>query len=148
MKKIILSVLFLSVFTIASVPIFVNAQTPQSGGTNNTATEQSGGTNNTTGMPKLTNPVKGINSIEDVLFKAVDIAIFLGVIIAVFMFIFIGFKLVMAQGEPKALGEAKNWFLAAVIGTAILIGSKVIVEVIKNTLTEAGVVKSELFKKP
>ncbi len=97
-------------------------------------------------IPKLSNPIYA-NSFEELLFAVVDIAIFIGVTIAVFIFIFIGFKFVMAQGDPKALSEAKQWFLYAVIGTALLIGSKLIVEVIKNTVTGAGLVKQELFNK-
>jgi hypothetical protein len=96
--------------------------------------------------PKLRNPLQA-NNIEKLLFSVVDIMIFIGVIVAVFVFIYIGFKFVMAQGNDEALKDAKRWFMYAVIGTAILIGSKLIVSVIENTLTSAGVVKQDLFKK-
>jgi hypothetical protein len=104
--------------------------------------------NGNSALPTLKNPLKGVNSITDLLYKMVDILIFIGVIVAVFMFIFIGFKFVWAQGDPKGLAEARSWFMYAVIGTAILISSKVIVEVIKNTLTSAGVVDERIWNKP
>ncbi len=93
---------------------------------------------------KLDNPIKA-NNIQQLLFQVVDIMIFIGAIVAVFAFIWIGFKLILAQGNESALKEAKEYFLAAVIGTAILIGSKVIVEVMKNTLVSAGVVDQSQF---
>jgi hypothetical protein len=101
----------------------------------------------TKSIPKLSNPLK-VNSFTDLLYKVVDLLVFIGVIIAVFMFIFIGFKFVWAQGNDKELAEAKKWFMYAVIGTAILISSKVIVEVIKNTLTAAGVVDQRIWNDP
>jgi hypothetical protein len=98
-------------------------------------------------LPTLSNPIYA-NSIADLIYKIVDIFIFLGVIVAVLMFIFVGFKFVWARGDSKAVGEARQWFYWLAIGTAILITSKVIVEVIKNTFISAGVVNEELFKKP
>ncbi len=95
-------------------------------------------------IPSLQNPLKAKN-VTDVLLSIVDLAIFLGVILAVFMFIFIGFKFILAQGNSAKLAEARSWFLYAAIGTAVLISSKVIVEVIKSTFISAGVVDSKLF---
>jgi len=93
---------------------------------------------------KLDNPIKA-NSIQKLLLDIVDLAIFLGTMVAVFVFVFIGFKLVMAQGNPKEIDSVKEWFKWAVIGTAILISSKVIVAVVANTLTSAGVVDKSVF---
>ncbi len=95
--------------------------------------------------PALQNPLKAGN-VKDVLFSLVDLAIFIGVILAVLTFIWIGFKFVLAGGDPGAVTDARKWFLWAVVGTAILISSKVIVEVIKNTLTSTGVVNEKIFK--
>lgn len=100
-------------------------------------------------IPKLINPLKSDfgGSIENLILSLVDLAIFAGTILVVFVFIWIGFKFVMAQGDPGAINEAKEWFLYAVIGTALLISSKVIVEIVKNTLISAGVVDERIFKR-
>jgi hypothetical protein len=95
-------------------------------------------------IPTLGNPLK-VDSLQDLLLKVADLLIFIGIIVAVLMFIFIGFKFVWAQGNDSELTEAKKWFLYCVIGTAILLSSKVIVEVVKNTLTAAGVVDKNQF---
>jgi hypothetical protein len=92
------------------------------------------------------NPIHA-NNVTELLNTVVDIAINIGAIIAVIMFIVIGFKFVLAQGNETELKTAKEWFMYAVIGTAILISSKVIVEVVKSTLISAGVVNQDLFNK-
>jgi len=98
-------------------------------------------------FPRIGNPIKA-NNITEILYTIVDIAVFVGVIIAVLMFIFIGFKFVLAQGNETELKNARKWFLYAVVGTAILISSKVIVDVIKNTTISAGLVNEKFFNNP
>jgi hypothetical protein len=123
-----------------------NTNTTNSGGTLNGSNSSSGGSlNGSSALPTLRNPLKNVSSVSDLLYKLVDLLIFVGVIVAIFMFIFIGFKFVWAQGDPKGLQEARSWFVYAVIGTAILISSKVIVDGIKNTLTSAGVVDEKIW---
>lgn len=100
----------------------------------------------TTPIPPLTNPIK-VSNVQEALFLTVDLMIFIGTILAVLAFIFIGFKFVMAQGNDTELSNAKKWFMYAAIGTAVLISSKVIVEVIKNTFVSTGIVNESLFKK-
>jgi hypothetical protein len=96
--------------------------------------------------PTLGNPLK-VNNLQEFLFMLVDLAITIGVVIAVLVFIWIGFQFVMAQGNDAKLKDAKNWFLYAAIGTGILISSRVIVDVIKNTFISAGVVDPKTFNK-
>lgn len=98
-------------------------------------------------IPSLQNPLQ-TKDVKTLLGTIVDFAIFIGLILAVLVFIFIGFKFVMAQGSDSALKEAKTWFLYAVIGTAVLISAKVIVDVVTNTFISAGIVNENLLKKP
>ena len=67
---------------------------------------------------KLQNPIKAKN-VTEVLVAVVDLAIFIGVILAVLVFILIGFKFVLAQGNSEKLTEAKKWFLWVIVGLAI-----------------------------
>lgn len=155
MKKILLSTLL--TLTIFSIGQFVmaeeiedNAGDPQSGMDGNSPSSGMEGSRSgqpSKQLPTLGNPLEA-DSISELLLTMADVIIFIGVILAVFAFIFIGFKFVWAQGDPAALKTARSWFYAAVIGTAILISSKVIVEVIKNTFTSAGIVNEDLFNEP
>jgi hypothetical protein len=98
-------------------------------------------------IPSLQNPLQ-VNNVQELLAKVVDYAIFLGLIFATLMFVFIGFKFIMAQGDSKAISEARSWFLWAVIGTALLISARIIVDVVKNTSISAGLVDPKVFNKP
>lgn len=93
---------------------------------------------------KLQNPLRA-NSVSEVIFLAVDLAVYIGVAFATLAIIFVGFKFVMAQGDPKAISEAKSWFFGIIVGLAILISAKVTVEIIKNTFINAGVVDKNAF---
>ena len=96
---------------------------------------------------KLQNPLKA-ESIQEIIFLAVDIAVYIGAAFAVLAIIFVGFKFVFAQGNETKLKEAKMWLLYIVIGLAILISAKVIVEIVKNTLVKSGVVDKSVFTLP
>jgi hypothetical protein len=148
-SKIILYTLFIC-FMFSG--IFNLALAQPSIGTGNTGNNSTGTGNSgapVQPIPKLVNPLKlqyG-GSIENLVFQLVDIAIFAGTIVAVFVLLFIGFKFVMAQGDPGAIKDAKSWLYYAVIGIAILVSSKAVVEIMKNTLISAGIVDSSLFNR-
>jgi type IV secretory pathway VirB2 component (pilin) len=96
---------------------------------------------------QLPNPLQ-VCSINDILYLAVDIATYVGVVLAVIFLIYAGFKYVAARGNPEKIKEAHHFLLGVVIGIAILIGASAIVNVIKTTLTSAGVVSSNAFNAP
>ena len=95
-------------------------------------------------MTTLCNPLNA-NSIQDIILLLVNIAMYVGVILAVLALIYVGFKFIAAQGNPAKLEAARKFLLGIVIGIAILLGAQAIVLIIKNTLTSAGVVKSTAF---
>ena len=82
---------------------------------------------------KLANPIN-IKNIVDFLKKLIDIAIMLGIPVAVLFIIYAGFLFVTAQGNPTKLAAARKALLAAIIGTAILLGAWVIATAIKGTI--------------
>ncbi len=145
MKKFLISSIILITFFTLNVQ-FSFAQQPPPSGTNVTPPSSVDVTSkNNSVFPTLKNPIKA-NNIQELLNDVVNLAIVIGMIVAVLMFIWIGFKFVMARGNSEALKEARNWFLWAVVGTAILISARVITAVVQNTLTSAGVVDERLFK--
>ncbi len=104
-------------------------------------------TNTPQQLVKLQNPLK-VNSIEEVIYLGIDILINVGVVFAMFAIIFTGFKFVWAQGNSKEIEEAKKRFYYILIGLAVLISSKVIVQIVRTTLEQAGVVKENTFINP
>ncbi len=93
----------------------------------------------------LQNPLKA-KSVEGVIFLAVDIAIYIGTAFAILAIIYAGFKMIMAQGNSDAIKEAREWLLYIAIGLAILLSSRLIVEIIRNTLVQSGVVNEKILK--
>lgn len=117
MKKILLALFIASSFIVVT-PAFA-----QSGATSTVRTS-------------ITNPLKTGDTVQD-LFKSIidNILIPIGAILAVLAFIWSGFLFVMAQGEPAKLETAKRALLYTAIGTAILLGAKVILDVITGTVS-------------
>lgn len=81
----------------------------------------------------LCNPL-GSSSIYDFLMKIIDIILVFAVPIIVFFIMYAGFLYVMARGEPGKLEEARKALTWAVIGGVIVLGAKLIFEVIEGTV--------------
>jgi hypothetical protein len=92
----------------------------------------------------LPNPIKASN-IQDLIYLIVNIVTYIGMILAILALIWVGFKFIAAQGNSEKLKDARKEFLYVVIGIAILIGAAAITDIIKTTLTSAGVVDSSFF---
>jgi len=136
------------VFVSGCLPFLTFAQEPPAGTGSHTGGTV-GGTKVTVqqSIPSLTNPLK-VNSVEEALLLIVDIAVYIGIIFAVIMIIYSGFKFIAARGNPQGLKDARDLFFAVIIGLAILIAAKGIVEIVKTTLINAKVVNENAFKKP
>lgn len=141
MKKLILIALLISATVSFNYAFAADDSTGRSGPDDST----NGTTQSSQPAQKLQNPLK-VNSIGAVIILAVDIMIYVGISFAILAIIFVGFKFVMAQGNPTEISKAKEWFLYIIIGLAVLISSRVIVEIVQNTLLKSGVVKERLWQ--
>jgi hypothetical protein len=141
MKKIFL--LFIMTAFLVPVGIIFAQPNPSPTGGNNSNPSPTGGNNAVS--TKLENPLK-VKSIEGVILLAVDIMIYVGVAFAILAIIFVGLKFVLAQGRPDEITKAKEWFFYIIIGLAILISAKVIVEIVENTLIQSGVVNEDFWR--
>ncbi len=90
----------------------------------------------------LTNPL-AVTSIAGLVQKFVEIFSYFMVILAVLAFIWVGFQFVLAQGKPEKLKELKIWLAYIVVGVAIVIGARIMVNIIINTLEATGVVNQQ-----
>lgn len=123
MKKIIIAI---SLFLIATT-VLAQGGTPPIGGGN------LGGTNIT-----IQNPFgHGIGSLFDLLRVVInDIILPIGGVLCVLAFIYSGFLYVTAQGNESKLKTAHTALLYTAIGTAVLLGSWVLANVIKTTINQ------------
>jgi hypothetical protein len=121
----LLPILFLSF----AVPVFAQDDTGSNSG------DDSGG--NIGLQFKIQNPFSIGNNLFQVMQGILDnIIIPIGGMLCVLAFIWGGFQYVTAQGKPDAISKANRALLYAAIGTAILLGAKVIEELIRTTLTD------------
>lgn len=86
----------------------------------------------------LTNPLKS-NTLEDFVQVVLGVILKFLIPILAILFMYTGFKLVMARGEPKALQAAKQDFLNLVIGAVLILGAWTFGNIIMNTLKEVGI---------
>ena len=89
----------------------------------------------------IPNPFKeGVgNSLFSLMKAVVDkIVLPIGGVVAVLSFIYSGFLYVMAQGNETKLATAHKSLLYTAIGTAVLLGSWVLANVVCNTIHQLG----------
>lgn len=109
------------------------------GGANAGICVQSGPTN--TGTPPastgqsitLLNPLNSGTSLPDLLAEILQFVVRIGTVVVVLMVIYVGFKFVMARGEPGAITEARQALLWTVVGALILLGAQAIATAIQAT---------------
>lgn len=153
-----LSVIITMLFCVIAVNAFIafdaNAQTggsgTQTGGTSAGGGIQTGETK--TGMEKtvtftLQNPLK-VNSIGELVKNFVEIFSYIVILIAVVMLIYVGFQYIVAsaKGDSGTIKELHSWLLWIVVGVAIVIGARVIVQVVINTISATGTVSPNVIQ--
>ncbi|OGG78017.1 hypothetical protein A3A36_00925 [Candidatus Kaiserbacteria bacterium RIFCSPLOWO2_01_FULL_52_12b] len=74
----------------------------------------------------LINPLQGGASLESFLTSILDFVIRIGTIVVIFMVVLVGYKFVVAQGEPGKLTEARQMLLWTIVGALILLGAQAI----------------------
>src|SRR3989344_4121375 len=87
----------------------------------------------------IQNPLK-VNSLSELITKVIDGASYLLIIFAVVAIIWQGMMLVLARGNPEKMKEASARLGYILIGVAIVIGARLLVGVIVNTLDSTGAV--------
>ncbi len=86
------------------------------------------------GSTKLVNPLKDIDSLQDLLLQVLDgVIIPIGFIFLTIMVVYVGFLFVMAQGKDEKLQSARSALVWTVIGGLILLGAKAIALFIQAT---------------
>ena len=113
----------------------------QSGGTQSPGgTAQSGGTQSPGGTApmgnsgSLTNPLQS-QTIQEFILKIIDVILVFAIPIIVLYIMYAGFKFVTAGGDSGQISEAKKALMYAIIGGVIVLGAKIIVEVIQGTVS-------------
>jgi hypothetical protein len=101
---------------------------------------------------KLKNPIPNIGTLEQFIGVILRGVIKVGIPLVVIMIIYSGFLFVTALGNTEKLTQAKSAFMWSLIGTAVLLGSWAIAELIVDTVTtisdETGMLPHEMIEFP
>ena len=95
---------------------------------------------------KISNPLKGVSSLGDLVKTGLQVFTYIAVLIGVVMLVVVGLRYILAQGKPEKMKEASQWLLYIVIGLAIVIGSRIAVSVIINTLESSGAIDPKVIQ--
>ncbi|MDB5239213.1 MAG: hypothetical protein JWO00_548 [Candidatus Parcubacteria bacterium] len=102
--------------------------------------------NTRTSVFYLQNPLDSkYNTIGGLISGFIDIFTYLVVIFAVLMIIYVGLRFVMARGNMTEIKERKDQLLWLMVGLAIVIGARILVSVVINTLQATGVVSPSVI---
>ena len=110
-----------------------------------TSTAASSGSGSTVTLQNPLNQAK-YGTVGGLIEGFVEILSYIAVLFAVIVIIYIGFRFVLAQGNKDTMNELKDWLLWTVIGVAIVIGARVIIDVVINTLSATGVVNQTIIQ--
>lgn len=97
----------------------------------------------------LQNPLnKNISSVGDLIQAVIEVVTYLFIIFAVLMFIYVGFQYVTnaAQGNAKKIEELHKQLLWLVVGVAVVIGARVIIQVVINTISATNTVSPSIIE--
>jgi len=144
------------VFVFLSSSNFVNAQ---AGGTSPIDSTSSGGTNIIKPISSPANPSSGIFTLQNPLRSDIDsvgalvqafieIITYIAIIFAVLAFIWVGFQYVTsaATGNASKIKELHKQLMWLVIGVAIVIAARVIIQIVINTISATGTVSPTVIQ--
>lgn len=87
---------------------------------------------------RLENPL-GFDTLYDFLVAILDVVIYIAFPALILFFVWIGFKFLMAQGDPKEIQKAREYFLWAIVGALLVLGARVLADAIRGTVDQLGV---------
>ncbi len=93
----------------------------------------------------ITNPLN-VKSIGDAINTVLQAVTYLAVLFAVLALIWVGFKFIAAKGNPGKTKEAGQWLGFIVIGIAIILGARLLIAIVINTLQATGTIKPEVIQ--
>jgi hypothetical protein len=134
MKYLALVILITPLFALA--PLAHAQATPLGGQQAPSGPTPLGGqqpTSNTGSTITLLNPLNAGTSLPDLLDEILKFVVRIGTVVIVLMVVYVGFKFVMAQGEPGKISEAREALLWTVVGALILLGAEAISKAIEAT---------------
>ena len=146
-KKIIIAVLLLSLLSVGvSQVAFANSPTSRTS-VGDSGTQPGTRVGDSSGRTfTLSNPLSNVNSIGALVNKFVEILSYILIIFAVLMIVYTGLQFILARGNPEKMKEEGKRLGYILIGVALVIGARILVMVVINTLQATGTVNPQVIK--
>jgi heme/copper-type cytochrome/quinol oxidase subunit 2 len=123
------------------------ATTDGASGANPANTEGANGAVQNSTPFTLQNPLgSNVTSLAGLIQTFVDLVSYILILFAVLMLVYTGLQYILAQGNSERIKELHKQLLWIVIGAAIVIGARLIVDIVINTLQAANVVNSSTLQ--
>lgn len=90
-----------------------------------------------TGSDSL-NPLGNTSNLKQFVTNIIKVVLNIAIPITALAIVYIGFWFVTAKGNPGEIGKAKDALMWTLIGFAILLGARAIVDIISSTVTGLG----------
>ncbi|MFA6404459.1 MAG: hypothetical protein WCW03_00405 [Candidatus Paceibacterota bacterium] len=153
MRKIIFITIIAVLIATGPLSVFAQNLSNQTGGstsgqTGGSTSGQTGGpSNSNTNTITLKNPLKPeINSVGAIVSEGVKIFSYVVVLFAVIVLIWVGLQFILARGNAEELKKLKLWLTWVVVGVAIVIGARIIIELVINTLSSTNLVDQNVIQ--
>ena len=93
----------------------------------------------------LKSPLQNVNSISDLILTFMKVVSYIAVIFGVLMIMYVGMQFVLAQGKPEEIKKRSNQLLWVVVGIGVILGARILVTVIINTLEATGTINPAII---
>ncbi len=104
-------------------------------------------TNNNGTMMTITNPLSSkFDSVGALVNGFAQIFTYVVVIFAVLALVYVGFRFVLTRGDTKEMTKLRDWLFYIVIGVAVVIGARIIISIVINTLSATGTVSPSVIQ--
>ena len=139
----IVSFLFLiSYFLFPAIGVFAQP----SGGSNTAPAGGRGGSNTAPAKTFFLQNSLKVDSLGGLLSAFVQVFTYLVVMFAVLALVYVGLRYIMARGNSEEITKRTNQLLWIVVGVAIVIGARIIVAIVINTLGASNIVDPNVIQ--
>ncbi|MDQ2933334.1 MAG: TrbC/VirB2 family protein, partial [bacterium] len=76
----------------------------------------------------------------------IEIITYLAILLAVLLLVWTGFQFILARGDSKKMSELKDKLVWIVVGVAVVISARLIIQVVINTLRSTGTVDEKVIQ--
>ena len=143
-NAVVISGIILIALLVLVAPMYAHGDVTLQSGSGNPQSGSGAGAGSE-GSVGISNPLQNIKSVGALVQVVAQIFSYIVVIVGVIALIWTGLQYILAQGKAEKIKELKKQLMWVVIGIAVVIGARIIISVVINTLSATGAVDSNII---